>query len=192
MNRRDRAFNRHTNAPAPPRLDADRLVRRPLGWLTPNHVVAACRVFLAILAMVALIAGPDGLGSIVLRFAVAYGVTILAMPAFPRVSGSILGGALALLFGARWAFSTLNSATVALLLPQLAGVACALAPVYARNVGGLAGSIEGHISFTERRAMWRRRRSAAPAASSRLPPQPSQAPGVPAVALLDYRPEITG
>ena len=92
MNRRDRAFNRHTNAPAPPRLDADRLVRRPLGWLTPNHVVAACRVFLAILAMVALIAGPDGLGSIVLRFAVAYGVTILAMPAFPRVSGSILGG----------------------------------------------------------------------------------------------------
>lgn len=139
------------------------------------------------LVLIALIAGPEGLDGVGLRFAVAYGVTIFAMPALPRVSGRNIGGALALLFAARWAFSTLSEGTAEMLMTQLAGIVCALAPVYARNVGGLAGSTEGHISFTERRAMWRQRSSGTPRSTGRS--TPPSTPATPVTALLDYRPE---
>lgn|GEM_PF-4541807 len=195
MTRRAGLFGKETGASSLPRLDATRLIQRPFAWLTPNRVVAACRVALAVLLLVAMVAGPDGLDSIGLRFIIAYGVTLVAMPAFPRLGGRSLGGAIALLFGARWAFSTLDAATTEMLMTQLAGVVCALAPVYARNVGGLAGSVEGHISFTERRAMWRQRATAtapAPRTPPRPSPPPAPAPAAPIVALLDYRPEVTG
>lgn len=191
MNRRAGLFDRDKGASSLPRLDPTRLIQTPFAWLTPNRVVAACRMMLAVLLLVVLVSGPDGLYSIGLRFIVAYGVTIVAMPAFPQMSGRNIGGAVALLLGARWAFSTIDQGTAEMLMTQLAGVVCALAPVYARNVGGLAGSIEGHISFTERRAMWRRRSAEAPRAASRVPPQPAPAPAAPAVALLDYRPDVT-
>jgi len=195
VTRRAGLFGKETGASSLPRLDATRLIQRPFAWLTPNRVVAACRVALAVLLLVAMVAGPDGLDSIGLRFIIAYGVTLVAMPAFPRLGGRSLGGAIALLFGARWAFSTLDAATTEMLMTQLAGVVCALAPVYARNVGGLAGSVEGHISFTERRAMWRQRATAtapAPRTPPRPSPPPAPAPAAPIVALLDYRPEVTG
>ncbi len=196
MTRRAGLFGKETGASSLPRLDPTRLIQRPFAWLTPNRVVAACRVALAVLLLVAMVAGPDGPGSIGLRFIIAYGVTLVAMPAFPRLGGRSLGGAIALLFGARWAFSTLDAATTEMLMTQLAGVVCALAPVYARNVGGLAGSVEGHISFTERRAMWRQRSAGTAPVPTRTPPRPSPppapAPAAPIVALLDYRPEVTG
>ena len=190
MGRRFGLFNDTSGTPFAPRLDA-RMVQ-PFSWLTPNRLVKACRVALAGLLLVVLIAGPDGLSTVELRFAIAYGVTIVAMPAFPRLGGRNIGGASALLFGTRWAFSTLGEGTAEMLMTQLAGVACALAPVYARNVGGLAGSSEGHISFTERRALWRKRSAGASRSPTHIPEPPPPAPAAPGVALLDYRPETGG
>lgn len=192
MSRRSGLFDKDAGPTPLPRLDAARLVKGPLTWLTPNRLVTASRVALVALLLLALIAGPDGLGTVELRFMIAYGVTVVAMPAFPRVGGRNIGGAIALLFGARWAFSTLDEGTAEMLLTQLAGIACALAPVYARNVGGLAGSSEGHISFTERRAMWRQRATDAARRPSPARPAPPPSPAAPVTALLDYRPEVGG
>lgn len=192
MRRRSGLFDKDTDPTPLPRLDAARLVKGPLAWLTPNRLVTASRVALVVLLLLALIAGPDGLGTVERRFLIAYGVTVVAMPAFPRVGGRTIGGASALLFAARWTFSTLDEGTAEMLLTQLAGVACALVPVYARNVGGLAGSSEGHISFMERRAMWRQRATDAARRTSPVRPASPPPPVVPVTALLDYRPEVGG
>lgn len=164
-------------------------MQRPVGWLTPNRLVATCRLTLIVLLLFAIGFGPEGLGSAGLRFAVAYLATLVAMPAFPRVGSRDVAGAMALLLGARWTFGALQTGTAGMLMTQLAGIICAVAPVYARNVGQLYGAAEGHISFTERYAMWRRSgRPASPPPPGRAAPPP---PAVPAagVALLDYRPE---
>lgn len=190
MRRRSGPFDKDAGSAPLAHLDAARLVQGPFAWLTPNRLVIASRVALVMLLLIALIPGPGGLGTVELRFMIAYGVTLVAIPAFPRIGGRNIGGAIALMLGARWVFSTWDEATAEMLLTQLAGVACALAPIYARNVGRLAGSSEGYISFTERRAMWQQRAAgtARPTAPVRQSPQP--APAAPTIALLDYRPTV--
>lgn len=171
-----------------PRLDAARLMQRPIAWLTPNRLVAICRVVLVALLVVALAVGPEGFDSPGPRFAVAYALTLVALPAWPQFGGRDIAAGIAMLLGARWAFGLLDGGTPAMLLTQLAGIACAIVPIHARNVGGLAGATEGHISFTERRAMWHR---AAAAPARRAAPAAAAAPATQAdaVGLLDYRPE---
>lgn len=159
-----------------------------LGKATPNLVLQIGRVALGLGLAAALVLGPETLGNMGLRFAIAYAVAISAVTALPRRSILEIAIGLALLFGMRWAFSSMEGGTIEMLLVQFAGIGCALAPVYARNVGRLAGVTEGHISFTERRAMWRRS-TAAGAASRPAPPTRRTAPATAMVALPDLRPE---
>ncbi len=187
MGSRPGPFDRQDVRPRP-RLDAW-ILQRPIRWLTPNRLVATCRLTLVVLLLLAMGFGPEGLGSTGPRFAVAYMATLVAMPAFPRIGGRDVAGAMALLLGARWTFSAPQAGTAEMLMTQLAGILCAVAPVYARNIGQLHGSVEGHISFTERHAMWRRsgRPMSPPPPGRPAPPAPA-APAA-GVALLDYRPE---
>lgn len=189
MTRRSGLFDKSAGVTKRPHLDTSRLTGSPISWLTPNRLVMACRALLAVLMMTMLVMGPDDLGSPAQRFFVAYGVTLVAMPALPRISTRNLGGALALLFGIRWVFSTPDGATAEMLLTQLAGIGCAMAPVYARNLGGLAGAREGHISFTDRRTMWRQRSTGAPRSPASATTPPAATPVTPTTALLDYRPD---
>lgn len=189
MSRRAKAFAKDLGSSSAPRLDASRLTRGGFAWLTPNRVVLACRVLLSALVLLELVVGPEGLGSTGPRFILAYGIAIVALPALPRIRGPYLGLGLGLLFGVRWAFAPVDSATAKMLVVQLVGIVCAIAPVYARNVGRLAGSIEGHISFTERRTMWRQRSSEVPRAQTPAAARPEPVSPTPAIALLDYRPE---
>lgn len=179
-------FGKRAGETEPPRLDASRPTGRLVVRLTPNHIVNASRAGFVALLLIALVAGPDGLASPALRFTVAYSVTLTAIPGFPRIGAHQLGLAIALLLGARWAFSAPDGATVEMFLTELAGTVFALAPVYARTIGRLAGTREGHVSVIDRHAMRRRRADTSPPHASAVQ-QP--APVLPVVALLEYRPD---
>jgi hypothetical protein len=194
MSRQGKSVDENTGGAASPRLDASRLTRGPLSWLTPNRIVKACRMILGLLLLVVVTVGPDGVSSIEMRFLLAYVVVLVAIVALPRISAVYLGLLFALLFGIRWAFA-LDTATAKMLATQCIAIICALAPVLARDLRGLAGLAKGHMSFTERRTLYRHGFEAGrhPKHARAAPTAHAQAAAsTPIVALLDYRPEPRG
>lgn len=160
-----------------------------LARLTPNLVVSGCRAGLAATLIFAVVAVPDGIGGPWLFFAISYAATLLAICAFPKVSGRYIGAGLAIMFCAFALLVSIDDPVMTMLV-GMAGVVCALAPVYADSIGRRASAEEGHVSLFDRRATRRRRREATDRTVSRAA-QAAPAYSAPAAPLLEYRAEPT-